>query len=200
MANRRQYDLQSFREAIEAHAPDKQAIADAMDCSRSTVYAYLRKYPELQAAYDGVTDEGVQSRPQFSKEKFEKAISGSKGIKSAIAVRVGCTRQTVDNALERWPDLAKMLESERGDLVDYAETKLLALLAKEDVRATLFTLETLGKSRGWTKRTEVTGPDGERLFTREDMELAAELGIDMSEAVEQFRAMMLAKARAEGKA
>lgn len=52
-------------------------------------------------------------------------------------------------------------------LIEQAEANLPELLASEDLniktKNTHFTLETLGKAEGYTKRTELTGEDGKDL-------------------------------------
>lgn len=76
--------------------------------------------------------------------------------------------------------------------MDLAESKLLQGVNDGDMRAILFTLETLGKERGWTKRTEVTGADGAALFdlSPETLEMLDELGADKTKLARQFEQMV----------
>lgn len=192
------YDLRHFREVIEQVGAHPAAIAKAIGCSRGTVYAYLQKYPELKAAFEQKRGAGVADRAQYPRDVFEKAIQQSYGIKSAVAEMVGCSRQTVDNALERWPELAVMLDYERHNIVDAAESKLIYALNAGDMRAILFTLETLGKSRGWTRRTELTGADGAALISPEIAQLIHAMGMDVSEVARQFEVMVRMAAAEKG--
>lgn len=190
-------DQRTFRLAIEKVGAKPSALAKELGVTRTTVYAYLNKYPALKDTFEGARGAPVDERAQFTKEAFTKAIEGSRGIKTEIARRMGCTRQTVDNALARWPELREMLKDERESIVDLAESKLLNAVANDDMRAILFTLETLGKERGWSKRTEVTGADGAALFglSPEVVEMIQAQGLDMSEVVRQFEAMVRAAGR-----
>lgn len=74
---------------------------------------------------------------------------------------------------DRWvhldyKDFRKNLQSwKREKLIRKAELNLEVLMDSEDERVktsnTQFTLETLGKEDGYSKRTEVTGKDGKEL-------------------------------------
>lgn len=199
------YDLRHFREVIEQMGAHPATIAKVIGCSRGTVYAYLRKYPELKAAFEAKRGAAVADQAQFSKEAFEKAIRDSYGVKAAVAAAVGCSRQTVDNALERWPELRELLDAARSGLVAKASSALAADVenAASDghQRAYMFVLKTLGKDEGFVERSEVTGADGAGLFdlSPEVVKLVEEMGLDVSEVARQFESMVRAAA-AEKKA
>lgn len=128
---------------------------------------------------------------RYSRAAIKKAITNSRGIKTAICQRLECSRQTLDNYLKRYPDLAALVNAERETIVDLAETKLLKALQGEDMRAILFVLETMGKGRGWSKRTEITGADGAPFgLSPEVVELMRQMGIEPTEAVKEFEALI----------
>jgi AcrR family transcriptional regulator len=199
------FDLRHFREVITEVGASATAIAKIIGCSRGTVYAYLRKYPELKAAFEQARGAAVADQAQFSKEAFEKAIKDSYGVKAAVAAAVGCSRQTVDNALERWPELREQLDAARSGLVAKATSALAADVDDKGsdghLRAYMFVLRTLGKDEGFVERNEVTGADGAGLFdlSPEVAAMVKEMGLDASEVVRQFEAMVRAVA-AEKKA
>jgi predicted transcriptional regulator len=192
MANERQYDIRAFTEAIREVGASPARIAERVGCSRSTVYAYMRKYPEVKTAFEVAKGGSVQERAQFTKEAFMVAIEGSMGIKTAIASRLGCSRQTVDNALARWADVREAFEAERGAIVDLAHSKLVGMISAKEPseRAVFFVLETMGKNEGWSKRQEITGADGAGLFSEDIRRLIEEQGLDMSAVVRQFETMV----------
>lgn len=197
-------DQRTFRLAIEKVGPKPTALAKELGVTRATVYAYLRRYPEAKAAFENQRGGELDERAVFGLEAFKKAIEGSRGIKTTIAARMGCSRQTVDNALERWPELRAALKDERESIVDLAESALVVDMENPasagHQRAYLFILETLGKDRGWSKRTEVTGADGGALFglSAEVREMIEAMGLDVSEVVRQFEAMVREAAAAPG--
>lgn len=196
------YDLWHFRQTIERVGASPAAIAAALGCSRGTVYAYLRKYPELKAAFEQARGAAVIERTMFSKEAFEKAIRESNGVKAAVAAALGCSRQTVDNALERWPEMRERLDAARNGLVAMATSALAAdvqnTASDGHQRAYMFVLRTLGKDEGFTERQEVTGADGAALFdlSPEVVKLVEEMGLNVSEVGRQFEQMVRAAAAA----
>lgn len=194
--NQQKYSIADFRLAIEEVGASPAAIAKRLNCVPGTVYSYIKRYPELKAAYEAAKGATVEDKPLYPKELFEKAITNSMGIKSAIVKRAGCSRQTLDNAIERWPELGTMIEEERSRIVDLAESKLLQQVDAGEMRAILFTLETLGKDRGWSKRTEVTGRDGAALLDvpPELIKQIEASGLNFVEVLRNFVAMMPAGA------
>ena len=198
-------DLRHFREVIEQVGAHPAAIAKAIGCSRGTVYAYLRKYPELKTAFEQVRGAAVADQPQFPKDVFEKAIKDSYGVKAAVASAVGCSRQTVDNALERWPELRELLDAARSGLVAKASSALAADVENKasdgHQRAYMFVLKTMGRDEGFIERSEVTGADGAALFdlSPEVAQIIKDMGLDMSEVARQFENMVRAEAAQRNK-
>lgn len=188
------YDLRRFRQVIEQVGASPAAIAQEMGCSRGTVYAYLRKYPPLRTAFEKARGAAVAERTQFSKEAFEKAIKDSSGMKSTVAAMMGCSRQTVDNALERWPELREELDAARSGLVARATSALVADVENPysdgHQRAYMFVLRTLGRDEGFAERQEITGADGAALISPELAQLIASMGMDMSVVVREFETMV----------
>ncbi len=187
----KKYSVADFRLAIEAVGASPAAIARELDCTRSTVYSYLKRFPELKTAFEAVKGAAVEDKPQFPKEAYEKAIKGSFGVKATIVERVQCSRQTLENAIERWPELSHLIAEENNNIVDVAESKLLEQVNAGKLQAVLFTLETKGKDRGWSKRTEVTGKDGAALLNI-PADLIKQLessGLDVVEVLRNFAAM-----------
>lgn len=162
--NQRRYEIADFRRAIEAVGASPAKIAAELGCTRGTVYSYLRRHPELKAAYEAAKGDPIEERKKFSRAAVEQAIREAHGVKSAVAGLLGCSRQTVDNYLAEWPELADVLEAARGGLIGKA---LGALVADIDnpgsdghVRAYMYVLKTLAKDDGFSERSEITGEDG----------------------------------------
>jgi hypothetical protein len=137
----------------------------------------------------------MAGKPKYGRKALREAIKGSRGIKTEVARALGCSRQTVDTYLKRYPDLEAQLVSERETLVDLAESKLAVLIEHLDVRAIMFALETLGKKRGYTKRVEATGADGAPLGLSPDvLGLIEAMGLGVSDVVRAFEEMIRAEA------
>jgi AcrR family transcriptional regulator len=194
----RKYEIADFRKAIQLAGPSVAQIASYLGCTRSTVYRYLRDYPELKAAFE--QQEGtVESSPQYPREVFLRAIPGSFGVKAAVARAVGCSPETVKNALKRWSDLAEAMATEKASLVGDAVSALAADVHNKESdghqRAYMFVLKTLGKNEGFVERTEVDGTMGVIDLPEDVRAMVEAMGLDMSEVVRQFTAMIRARAQ-----
>ena len=101
--------------------------------------------------------------PRFHAAQFIKAIPGTAGIITTIAKRVGCTWHTARRYINKHPTVAKAYADECETLTDVAEAKLYVQINKGEMWAVKYYLSTKGKNRGYTTRTEHTGPGGEAI-------------------------------------
>lgn len=188
----KKYSVADFRLAIEKAGASPAAIARELDCTRSTVYAYLKRFPELKAAYESVKGGEVEEKPQFPKESFEKAIKLSFGVKSAVAYMVGCSKTTVDNALKRWPDLQEQFDTASASLVGMATAALVDDIQDRSSpghqRAYMYTLTTKGGDEGFRERKEITGANGSPLLdiSPDIAEQVKKLGLNLNEVLAHF--------------
>lgn len=83
------------------------------------------------------------------------ACEGSRGVISVVARRLGCDRDTVERACDRWPEVAAALKSAKEHVVDLLEIKIYDKAIKEgDITALKYMLNTHGKARGYGARPE----------------------------------------------
>lgn len=189
-----------MRLAIEAVGASPAAIAKRLNCATGTVYSYIRKYDEIRAAYEKAKGVAVEDKPQFPKEVFENAIKLSFGVKSCVATLVGCSRQTVDNALERWPELVEQLATAKANLVGIATGALVDDIMDRSSpghqRAYMYALKTQAKDEGFVERSEVTGADGAALMdvSPEIIQQIKDAGLNIGEVLKNFAAMVQAGA------
>jgi hypothetical protein len=97
---------------------------------------------------------------RFTPEQVEAALRVSAGIRSAAAVKLGCSPSTVSNYIARHPALREVEAEILDQNLDLAETKLLTAIRDGNLTAVIFFLKTKGKARGYTERAELTGADG----------------------------------------
>lgn len=201
-ANQRKYEMADFKEAIVKAGAQVALIASYLGCTRGTVYSYLRRYPELKAVYEAHKGAAVAEAGKFSKEQVEQALKDSRGVKASAAAALGCSRQTIDNYLAKWPELAETLDAARSGLISKAVSALYADVenATSDghQRAYMFVLRTLAKDEGFSERTELTGADGDPLLSPDVVRLLEAQGLNPSEVVRQFEAMVRAQAAQKG--
>ncbi len=88
------------------------------------------------------------------------AIRGSRGIKSVAARKLKIARNTLDNYINKIPEVRAAYDDEVETLLDAAENVLFDKAINEESEHSLhFLLERKGKSRGYAKRQEITAAD-----------------------------------------
>ena len=95
-----------------------------------------------------------------NEEQILVAIIGTGGIKSKIATKLGVHRDTVDNYINGSERVARAYKAEEEAVGDICESKLIAKIKKGEKWAVTFYAETKLKNRGYVKRQETTGKDG----------------------------------------
>lgn len=99
----------------------------------------------------------MKPRRRYTRRAIEQAILASDGTKASIAAILGCSRQTLYNHLAADPTLQALIDHQRDHILDLAESKLFEWVKNGDERAVYFILETRGRARGYSRRTELTG-------------------------------------------
>ena len=181
-----------MRQAIEAGNGSPARIATKLGCARSTVYAYIRRYPELKAAFEGSRGAVVEDRRHYPHEALVEAIRQSEGYKARVAAALGCSRQTVDNYFRDDPDLHDAFEAERAKSIGLATSKLMNDVKNGDQKAYMYLLKTIGKDEGFTERSEVSGKDGAPLleFTPEQIKLLETHGTTVQQQLNRLFDML----------
>ena len=99
-------------------------------------------------------------KPRYTPEQVIQAIEQSGGIKAEAARRLQCNRSMILYYMRRWPEVAEAFENARQDLLDLAESRLIARVERDEWPAVRFVLVTLGKERGYSERAEVAAVSG----------------------------------------
>jgi len=92
-----------------------------------------------------------------------EAVKKNGGAIYLAARELGCAPNTIYNRMEKSPDIRQAVEDARGEVVDYAEQKLRLAILNGEPWAIAMALKTIGKSRGYVERQEVTGAEGKAL-------------------------------------
>ena len=96
------------------------------------------------------------------------AIKKNGGAVYLAARELGCAPNTIYNRMEKVPAMKQAVDDARGEVVDYAEQKLRLAVLNGEPWAIGMTLKTIGKSRGYVERQEVTGADGGAVVVKWD--------------------------------
>lgn len=102
-------------------------------------------------------------RQRATDAQIREALTATNGMVSLAAARLGIAPRTLYARLERVPSLREALSDERERMLDIAENKLFEQIQAGNYRAIAFYLRTIGRSRGYIERQEISGPAGRPL-------------------------------------
>lgn len=77
------------------------------------------------------------------------ALDETRGMIYLAAMRLQCSRKTVHNYINKYPEVQECLSGHRGILIDMAEYSLVDKVKDGDWNAIKYVLDRLGKSRGF---------------------------------------------------
>ena len=101
---------------------------------------------------------GVSSNFTKTQERMLYNLEKRLGIVAYAARDTGINRHTHYKWMTNNPDYRKMVELLNELLLDYAESRLLTFIKRNDFRAIMYLLQTKGKNRGysryWKKKDE----------------------------------------------
>ena len=98
---------------------------------------------------------------KYTTAQIIEALREKHGNMSAAARFLNCSRNTISRYIEQYPTVKAVADEERETLIDFAENQLFQQVKDGNITAIIFTLKTIGKSRGYVERQELTGKDGE---------------------------------------
>lgn len=98
-----------------------------------------------------------------TKQEVIEAITGSLGIISTIAKRLGCESRTAKRLIDKWQETKDALSDENELVLDLADTGLYDALIKKEQWAIKFILSTKGQSRGYVLTPTIKLDNGEPL-------------------------------------
>ncbi len=102
-------------------------------------------------------------KPILDAELVAAALVQLKGNISAVARRFKVDRSSVQELIGKRPALQQVLRDAREGRLDDAEDSLDRAVLEAQGWAVCFILKTLGKSRGYVERHEITGKDGDAI-------------------------------------
>jgi len=97
---------------------------------------------------------------EFTAEEVGKAIADANGILAVAARKLGCSRRTIHNYVNKYASVKEVYADANETTIDFAEGKLMELIKDGNVTAIIFFLKTKAKHRGYVERQEHTGKDG----------------------------------------
>ena len=107
-----------------------------------------------ETVIDAIRGEGQWAPPN------SKQVATTFGNVTAIAKRLGVSRQTVYAYIARWQTVADAVDDERERRKDFVEDKMLERIMSGSDTMIIFFAKTQMKDRGYVERQEITGADG----------------------------------------
>ena len=101
-----------------------------------------------------------QGMRRLTNEQIANALEATNGYVYLAARSLHCAPKTIYLRLKKSPALKQRLDDIRGEELDLTEQKLRDAILRGEAWAITLKLKTLGKSRGYVERQEVTGADG----------------------------------------
>jgi hypothetical protein len=102
--------------------------------------------------------DGRKRRRRIPSAQIAQALAAAGGNLRDAAALLGCSRSQVHRRVVAEPALKAARTEATEELLDLAESSLMRKVKRGSLRAAMFVLETLGKSRGYTRRQEVDRP------------------------------------------
>ena len=131
---------------------------------------------------------GPRRKQIFTNEQLEKALRATRGIQSLAikalekATGVLIDRSTISKCISKSKRLQAVVEESREEFVDFGELQLYKGVANGDSSLIRFLLETQGKNRGYTRRTELVRAEPENI-ERAELHDARERNLSLIAAI-----------------
>jgi len=87
------------------------------------------------------------SRFHYSQKQVIDALTQARGLKEPAAKALHCDRHTVTRYIERFPAVRQAYDDAIQATLDLAQSRLVALVERDDWRAIRYLLGTLGRDR-----------------------------------------------------
>ena len=98
--------------------------------------------------------ENELTKTDIQKEAMLKALESTLGIVSSACSKVGISRQTHYEWLDKDAKYKSQVKDIKNYAVDFAETQLLSCIKDKRETSIIFFLKTQGKDRGYIERQE----------------------------------------------
>ena len=105
---------------------------------------------------------------KFTNAQIIDGLNSVNGMVYLAARKIGCNPATIYNRMKSNAAIRDACDNARGELIDISEQKLRAAVMNGEPWAVALVLKTLGKSRGYVERQEVTGAAGGAVVVKWD--------------------------------
>ena len=97
----------------------------------------------------------MANKHKYTVEQIKDAITKAGGFISIACKSLGCTRKTIYNYMDKYPELKEQVSDIREHYLDIAEASLIQKVKDGKTPELIFYLKTQGKKRGYTEKSEI---------------------------------------------
>lgn len=113
----------------------------------------------------------MANKNKYTLEQIKDAIHKAGGFISIACKSLGCTRRTVYNYIDKYPELKEVVTDIREHYLDIAEASLIQKVKDGNTPELLFYLKTQGKKRGYIEKQQIDLSSGEEQINKIEIEI-----------------------------
>lgn len=122
---------------------------------------------------------------QYTNEEMISALKKFKGAVYLAAESIGCNPDTIYTRAKKSPEVKRAITAHRGKMLDTAELALYNAIMKGESWAIAFALKSVGRSRGYGDKIEITHGISPKLL-KQLKQKADEAGVELSAVFESM--------------
>jgi|TARA_R110000796_G_scaffold2888_6_gene11184 hypothetical protein len=107
----------------------------------------------------------MNEQTEHNKREVMKALEKSLGIVTTACKNADISRTQFYQWLKDDSEFKRKVDDISNIALDFAESQLHKQIGDQNTSATIFYLKTKGKKRGYVERQEITGIDGDNVFS-----------------------------------
>jgi len=118
----------------------------------------------------------MANKNKYSLEQIKDAITKAGGFISIACKSLGCTRKTIYNYMEKYPEIKEVVSDIREHYLDIAEASLIQKVKDGNTPELLFYLKTIGKTRGYIEKQQLDLQSGDNKINKIEIEIVKPKG------------------------
>tara|TARA_R110000765_G_scaffold54082_3_gene108065 strand:- start:1138 stop:1497 length:360 start_codon:yes stop_codon:yes gene_type:complete len=113
----------------------------------------------------------MANKNKFTEEQIKDAITKAGGFITIACKSLGCTRKTIYNYIDKYPELKEVVTDIREHYLDIAEASLIQKVKDGHTPELLFFLKTQGKNRGYIEKQQLDLSSGDNKINKIEIEI-----------------------------
>jgi hypothetical protein len=106
----------------------------------------------------------MPNKNRYTEEQIKNALSKAGGFISMACKSLGCTRKTIYNYIDKFPELKDIVTDIREQYLDIAEAALIKNVKDGKSGDIKYFLNTQGKKRGYVEKNQLDITSGDKVI------------------------------------